>query len=293
MTHDSVMPQPSFVTCETFEEQLSAMLDDEVTGAMLAALQAHRASCEVCALLHAELAAIQAEAAALPTLTPSVDLWSGIAERITHPVIQLPAHPQGTARSLSAATQSAGSGAAPWFRRPWLAAAAALLLVASSAGITYRLAVPSSPSGAPPATIAAGPALPVDRAEALRSDSTGAATATPAETAAAVPARGGAAPSAVLAANRPSRSATPDVSGAYASEIDRMRALLDQRQSRLDTGTVRVLETNLAIIDRAIRESRAALARDPASGLLNRQLSDALGEKLELMRTAVELSSGD
>ncbi|HEY0969613.1 MAG TPA: hypothetical protein VGE02_01415, partial [Gemmatimonadales bacterium] len=78
----------------------------------------------------------------------------------------------------------------------------------------------------------------------------------------------------------------------YDREIAIMRGLLDQRRAALDTSTVRVLETNLDIIDRAIRDSREALARDPASPLLNRQLTDALDEKLELMRTAVLVSSG-
>ena len=50
---------------------------------------------------------------------------------------------------------------------------------------------------------------------------------------------------------------------------------------------------NLAIIDRAIAESRAALLRDPSSGYLNERLSSALQDKLQLMRTAVLLSSDD
>jgi hypothetical protein len=43
------------------------------------------------------------------------------------------------------------------------------------------------------------------------------------------------------------------------------------------------------IIDGAIRESRAALARDPASALLNEQLTNALEQKVELLRAAVLL----
>ena len=67
--------------------------------------------------------------------------------------------------------------------------------------------------------------------------------------------------------------------------------MLDDRTGALDDSTVAVLRRNLGIIDAAIRESRAALARDPASRLLNEQLTDALDQKLELMRTAVILTS--
>ncbi|MBX6722468.1 MAG: hypothetical protein IRY92_04385 [Dactylosporangium sp.] len=46
------------------------------------------------------------------------------------------------------------------------------------------------------------------------------------------------------------------------------------------------------MIDRAIAESRAALAKDPASGLLNDQLNIALDRKVELLRTVALLPTG-
>ncbi len=66
-------------------------------------------------------------------------------------------------------------------------------------------------------------------------------------------------------------------------------ARVEQRRATLDTATIGVIERNLGIIDAAIRESRAALARDPASALLNEQLNNALEQKVELLRTAVLL----
>jgi hypothetical protein len=68
--------------------------------------------------------------------------------------------------------------------------------------------------------------------------------------------------------------------------------MLEQRRPTLDTATVAVLERNLAIIDAAIAESRAALERDPDSVLLNRQLHNALGRKVQVLRTAALLPSG-
>ena len=44
--------------------------------------EAHRETCAECTTTWTELEAISAQARALPTLTPSRDLWTGIAARI-------------------------------------------------------------------------------------------------------------------------------------------------------------------------------------------------------------------
>ena len=59
-----------------------------------------------------------------------------------------------------------------------------------------------------------------------------------------------------------------------------------ERRGELDSATVAVLVRNLVVIDRAIAQSRAALARDPHSPFLGDQLTRALGQKVELLRTA-------
>ena len=84
---------------------------------------------------------------------------------------------------------------------------------------------------------------------------------------------------------------TPNVTRVYDREIASLRRMLDTRRSELDTATVRVLEENLTIIDRAIDQSRQALARDPNSTFLVNHLNDALGRKVELLRTATLLQS--
>ncbi len=55
--------------------------------------------------------------------------------------------------------------------------------------------------------------------------------------------------------------------------------------------TVLVIEQSLKIIDAAVRQSRAALARDPNSGFLADQLNHALDKKVELLRTVALLPS--
>lgn len=142
---------------------------------------------------------------------------------------------------------------APALRRwtaPWLGAAAAAL-VAATASVTYVAT-----------RMAFEPARQVATA-----DSVGA------------PRLGGARTVAV----------TTPVEQVYDQEIARLSAIVRERQSQLDTATVAVIERNLRIIDRAIAESRAALAKDPNSRLLNDQLNSVLDQKVELLRTVALL----
>lgn len=75
----------------------------------------------------------------------------------------------------------------------------------------------------------------------------------------------------------------------YDQQISAMRQILDARRDRLDPKTVAIIEKNLRVIDTAIAESRAALARDPANGFLAGQLDATLNTKLELLRTVAML----
>jgi anti-sigma-K factor RskA len=62
-------------------------------------------------------------------------------------------------------------------------------------------------------------------------------------------------------------------------------------RERLRPETVALLERNLAIIDAAIAESRAALARDPASVELRGLFAAAARQKVELLRWAVRVAA--
>ena len=72
---------------------------------------------------------------------------------------------------------------------------------------------------------------------------------------------------------------------------DLEKILVEQRDA-LDPRTVVVIERNLAVIDEAIRQARAALDADPANTFLNSHLADARRRKLDLLRRATTLSSG-
>ena len=73
--------------------------------------------------------------------------------------------------------------------------------------------------------------------------------------------------------------------------IATLRIIVDRRQSELDSSTVTVITHNLRIIDDAIAQCRTALKKDPASRFLTQSLDDALGTKIQLMRTVAMLPS--
>lgn len=78
--------------------------------------------------------------------------------------------------------------------------------------------------------------------------------------------------------------------GYQAAASDLQRVLADLRD-RLDPETVRVIEENLAVIDRAIDEAQAALAQDPANPFLNQHLAENMWRKVRLLRQATEIAT--
>jgi hypothetical protein len=76
----------------------------------------------------------------------------------------------------------------------------------------------------------------------------------------------------------------------YAAAVADLERVLARGRSRLDTATVRVIEKNLGIIDRAIRDAQSALAADPANSYLNQHLAQEMRRKLELLRQAATLA---
>jgi hypothetical protein len=273
MTND-----PMMMTCAQVDDALSDYLEQTLDSDSRERVDEHLASCLRCSAILRDIDAIRAQAAALPELAPSRDLWKGISARIEPTVIPF------------------GARATRDQSRRWLgiavAAAAALMIV--TAGVTYvatsrslgtgsaRVAVAPATSGG---TIAASP------------------TATPATVGAPVPEVSGstgqgskesesreASPtgSATLASRRAATLATSSEL-AYGDEIERLQKIITQRRRELDPATVSIVEQNLRIIDAAVRQSRAALARDPKSGFLAGQLNNALDKKVELLRTVALL----
>jgi hypothetical protein len=269
----------SNMTCEAFDAALPDYLEGTLDESLRATVGKHLNECVRCTSLLRDLEKIHKDAAALPDLVPARDLWQGIEARIAAPVIPLATRPERQRRLAPA----------------WMGVAAAALVV-STAGITYMLTARSFQGNssrvavAPPSNSQAqtepGPAT------ATAQNSTPSSPIDISATRAAPPAAVANAPSGV----RPSQdassvrlvSAEPS-QAVYDREIGMLQAIVTQRKTILDSSTVAIIERNLQIIDAAIAQSKAALARDPASRLLSDQLTHALDKKVELLRTAALL----
>jgi len=221
--------------CDLMCERLAAYLEGDLTPADQATAERHLAECAICAEVLAELRVIAAEAATLPLLAPSRDLWSEIEARISTPLVSLGSAPTAVRR-------------AP--RRPLHFAMAAAALIAVSAGTTYLVVTRPNPASTPLVNVAQQLAVP---------------------------------PATASLVSRSKR----EISAArvYDNEIMMLDSVVHTRRGSLDPKTVAIIEQNLKIINKAIIESRAALAKDPRSPLLSNQLDNVLGSKVELLRT--------
>ena len=284
--------------CDGFAAALADYLEGDAPDAVRAAVEAHADDCAECGALLADLQAIPVQAAALPALTPSRDLWSGIAERIDARVLPLE---RPAARTIVPARRS--------WARPAVAAAA---LVVATAGITYVATraryeeIPAATASLPARSTAresvTSPRQQVAVVTPPPSQSGGSGTTmgqpgaqrTAERTPAAVePSDRSPSGAAQLVRRETRRGDADSVMSAteplYDREILKLRTIMKSRRSMLDPKTVAVLEQSIAVIDSAIAQSRSALAKDPASGFLANQLNHSLEKKVELLRTAAML----
>jgi hypothetical protein len=275
------MMTDSDMTCEAFDAALPDYLEGTMDGSVRASVERHLRECVRCTGLVRDLENITKEAASLPDLVPSRDLWAGIESRIAAPVIALGAAP-ARQRKLAPA---------------WMGIAAAALIV-STAGITYTLtartirssavatAIPSQaqmqPTTANPVAVTPAPE-PAGSIDTGNSVSSGASRL--AQNGTATTSRSGV--QATLASHTPTETSPSDA--IYGKQIELLQNIVQQRKSQLDPATVAIIERNLQIIDAAIEQSKAALRRDPASRMLSEQVNHALDKKIELLRTAAML----
>jgi hypothetical protein len=275
----------SNMTCEAFDAALPDYLEGTLSDPLRTSVEMHLRECVRCAGLVRDIENIQKEAAALPDLVLARDLWEGIEARIAAPVIPLAARPERQRR----------------FAPVWMGVAAAALVV-STAGITYLLTSNSNRSDASGRIAQTVPAAQSQRGNDSAPDGTvgapepsGSAVAGnsieavgPQRSPQGATSQRGA--SSQLA-RRDQQSALARSDVVYGREIAMLQGVVSQRKTQLDSSTVAIIEKNLQIIDAAIAQSRAALAKDPASRLLGEQLVHALDKKVELLRTAALMRS--
>ncbi len=101
----------------------------------------------------------------------------------------------------------------------------------------------------------------------------------------AVPAEAGAPVGPVTVASQ-AQGASPEL----AAELALLEGALDAVRGRLDPNTVRLLEKNLGVIDRAITESLLALEQDPANEFVRAHLENTYRDKADYLREAARLA---
>jgi hypothetical protein len=274
------------LTCAECDELFLDYFEGQLDDARRTMVEAHASSCARCQGLIRDIRGIAEAAATLPVLEPSRDLWKGIEARIEPAVVPIAYRREGIHLS-----------------RRLIGLAAALLIVVSSS-VTY---VATRNTVKRPPRVVTNPSDFVPGA----SNEIGAPAATPAEAAASTQNAPEASPAPRVAAPAPSQRRPSVGNGtagsprtlavtnkplsaseaALAPEITQLQQTLRQRRDQLDPSTIKVVEDNLALIDAAVKQARAALLRDPASGFLTEQLDNALQKKVELLRTVALLPS--
>jgi hypothetical protein len=267
------------INCDTFNDRLAAYLEHETDDATRASIERHALSCAECGALLADLRSLRIDAANLPELAPSRDLWSGIAARIEAPVLPIgaPLHVQGV-RS-------------PMVRR-WMRGAMLAASLVAAAGVGYLAANGgrAAETGVSPGVAQRGDTAPELRVAIVTDSAPPAQSTEPSSPDSRAP-RAVPTPVAQAAAPRATEAqlAVATLTADYNREVVRLRQLIEQRRNQLDPVTVAVIEKNLQVIDTAIAECQKAIVRDPASRFLIESLNQSLQTKVELMRTAAAL----
>ena len=282
MTHPTI-------TCDRFNEQLADFLERAVSEPTRAAMESHAVGCDDCGPLLADLRRLRIDAANLPELAPSHDLWAGIESRIEAPVLSLPG-----ARNTRALR----------WRNPLVLGLAAAGLVAVTATVTHwaenggrvaggsmgRVAGRPQTDSAKAPTVSSLAAVPDSGVTGSQFSAAPVPAGPPVHRSTGQPAspahRPAGQPVTTLASNKPSAQQT------YDREIARLLVVYDARRPDLDSTTVAVVKRNLKIIDDAIAQTKLALRRDPASQYLMESLNDAFDSKVQLLRKVAMLPSG-
>ncbi|HSR89704.1 MAG TPA: zf-HC2 domain-containing protein [Gemmatimonadales bacterium] len=93
---------------------------------------------------------------------------------------------------------------------------------------------------------------------------------------------------AVIPASNKASNLTPK---GYDAAVTELQQVLTENRGKLDSTTVRVLESKLALIDKAIGEAQQALASDPKNPYLHGHLAETQMQKVELLQRAALLAA--
>jgi hypothetical protein len=224
------------MSCHDYRDAIAEFVDGALDPASQRELERHVDGCPACRALVADLKTIQAAAFTLDRLELPPHLLPALRARLAD-------EPRPSARERLLAFPVSRAA-----RLAWLAAAAALLVI-TTAGI-LSLTRPAQPhADLAVADPAAAPADPVASVQAELQ----------------------------LATEH------------YERAIQQLEEIARGDDSTLDPQVAAVFQKNLQVIDQAIDESRSALQTQPASATVQEGLFDALRSKVALLQQTVEL----
>lgn len=235
-------------------DDLSEYMDGTLPPDRAASLEAHLEACASCRGVLEELRRVVARAGTVDDIRPPRDLWPGIARSIG---AGEGAESGGSVVDISAARmrerrdgERRGGSHGSALRRRF----SFTLPQIAAAGLALTLAAGWG-------SRLLGPEIPADPSTDVR------------------------APGEVrLASDAGDREL-----GEAAVRVERLERALEAGGDRLAPNTLRILEKNLALIDRAIEESRRALELDPGNAFLKEHLQRAWARKIAYLQDATSL----
>ena len=247
------------MNCELSRDRLHDQIDGTLDPVLERELEQHLVGCASCRGFAADLAAIADAAAAMPPIDAPERVWMQLAGR-------------WRAEQAKAGTPAAAAAPAAPRRSmtawPALAAAAVLSAAVGAGWIAWRATGTAHPELAGPTQVLlAKPGI------------------TP----------GGNAPAAAAV-----ESAQKDIDAAeqlYTRAITGLEQVADAQKAQLEPQVAALLDRNLAVIDEAITESRAAVQTAPQSVVARESLFEALRKKVSLLQDTIalvgDISSGN
>jgi anti-sigma factor RsiW len=279
------MNEPMDTSHDRFTDRLSDYLDDGLAAAEARDLEQHLATCADCRATLDDLRLVVARARELPASVPVADLWPAIEAQLGDAANEAPAPVPARAKVTDVRSHPR------WWSRPLTfslaqaAAAAVLLVVLAGGGAWFAFR-------AQPQRVVAGDGVAVTPAP-LRATAPAPA---PGVGPVAQNATSGPAPDAPRTAAAPPRTvdAVPatavSVDPRYDATVAELQRLLVHERANLDTSTVRILEQNLALVDRALAEAQRAVESDPNNPYLRSYLASTMRRKVDLLRRATVIA---
>ncbi len=237
-------------SCDRYSEAIGDYVDGTLDERAGRELELHLAGCPSCRALVADLRQIRDTARQLEPMEPPARVWTALAQQIAADrAAAAPVRPAGGRRS----------GLAAWLSPAWqtgLAAAAVIAVITVTASIVWLIERPGGMPAGPATASTSAPATP---------ESAGPATA---ESVA---------------------GELKQAEGHYQKAIEGLQQIAKDGEGSLDPKVAESLQKNLAIVDQAIADSRAALQQQPTSEPAQASLLDAFRTKVGLLQETISL----